>query len=398
MHGKKHNKVEEENGVECKRDGKLENVTCFRSKSTGIILHGGMANNIRSGHNLGQGVVIAESDTLLSNFFIFGNRGDGLELQKWVNNNSIVNGKIEFNDKTNISLFLNTNNYFTNVNIDRSGSYGIRAVGATASFVNCQLMRSFKTESDGAHIYMEADTTINLIGGNISKGVDDDGGGLESPTHIAKSFDRTKMTLNMVGVNAANACTGEPFSSVIKLGLSSTLLTDSIESKSDAHTFTPITPSALLQKKEGQVFYNNNTKRLEMYNGSSLVSTNGLYAGQNYYDMKNVSVSKSSSQSVTLSLGFEVSQYTTLGATLELNMRRPENGWGGVTKIPIMLARESTTTTVTVGTPQNLIGSLFNTTDLVISNVSIDINNVLTVEILNNNASLSANGQIILSQ
>lgn len=385
-------------GVECKRDGKLENVTCFRSKSTGIILHGGMANNIRSGHNLGQGVIIAESDTLLSNFLIFGNRGDGLELQKWVNNNSVVNGKIEFNDKMNISLYANNNNYFTNVNIDRSGSYGIRAVGATATFVNCQLWRSFKTESGGAHIFMEGKTTINLIGGNINKGVDDDGGGLESPTYIAKAFDSAIMTLNIVGVHAANACTGVPVYGAIKLGLSSTLLTDSIESKSDAHTFTPIAPSDLLQKKEGQVFYNKNTKKLEMYNGGSLVDTNGLIAGQNYYDKKNVSVSKSSSQSVTLSLGFEVSKYSRLGATLELHMRWAENGSGGVTKIPIMLARESTTSTVTVGTPQNLIGSLFNATNLVISNVSVDINNVLTVEILNNNASLSANGQIILSQ
>ncbi|WP_170275130.1 BppU family phage baseplate upper protein [Lactococcus lactis] len=385
-------------GVQCKRDGKLENVTCFRSKSTGIILRGGIANNIRSGHNLGQGVVIAESDTLLSNFLIFGNQGDGLELQKWVNNNSVVNGKIEFNDKANISLFYNGNNYFTNVNIDRSGSYGIRAAGATASFVNCQLLRSFKTESGGAHIYMEGNTTVNLIGGNISKGVDDDGGGLESPAYIAKAYDSTKMTLNIVGVSAANACTVAPIYGAIKLGLSSTLLADSIESKSDAHTFTPIAPSVLLQKKEGQVFYNNNTKRLEMYNGSSLVGTNGLNAGQNYYDRKSVSVSKSSSQSVTLSLGFEVSQYARLGATLEFHMRRAESGSGGVTKIPIMLARESTTTTVAVGTPQNLIGSLFNATDLVISNVSIDINNVLTVVILNNNASLSANGQIILSQ
>ena len=385
-------------GVECKRDGKLENVTCFRSKSTGIILHGGMANNIRSGHNLGQGVVIAESDTLLSNFFIFGNRGDGLELQKWVNNNSVINGKVEFNDKANISLFYNGNNYFTNVNIDRSGTYGIWAAGATASFVNCQLMRSFKTESGGAHVYMEGNTTINLIGGSISKGGDDDGSGLESPAYIAKAYDSTKMTLNIVGVSAATACTVAPIYGAIKLGLSSTLLADSIESKSDAHTFTPIAPSALLQKKEGQVFYNNNTKRLEMYNGSSLVDTNGLNAGQNYYDRKSVSVSKSSSQSVTLSLGFEVSQYSRLGATLEFHMRRPETGWGGVTKIPIMLAREVSTTTVEVGTPQNLIGTLFNATDLVISNISIDTNNVLTVKILNNNASLSANGQIILSQ
>ena len=385
-------------GVECKRDGKLENVTCFRSKSTGIILHGGMANNIRSGHNLGQGVVIAESDTLLSNFFIFGNRGDGLELQKWVNNNSVINGKVEFNDKANISLFYNGNNYFTNVNIDRSGTYGIWAAGATASFVNCQLMRSFKTESGGAHVYMEGNTTINLIGGSISKGGDDDGGGLESPAYIAKAYDSTKMTLNIVGVSAATACTVAPIYGAIKLGLSSTLLADSIESKSDAHTFTPIAPSVLLQKKEGQVFYNNNTKRLEMYNGSSLVDTNGLNAGQNYYDRKSVSVSKSSSQSVTLSLGFEVSQYSRLGATLEFHMRRPETGWGGVTKIPIMLAREVSTTTVEVGTPQNLIGTLFNATDLVISNISIDTNNVLTVKILNNNASLSANGQIILSQ
>lgn len=135
-----------------------------------------------------------------------------------------------------------------------------------------------------------------------------------------------------------------------------------------------------------------------MYNGGRLVGTNGFMQGQNYYDMKNVSVSKSSSQRVTLSLGFGVPQYTRVGATLELNMRRAETGSGGVTKIPIMLARESTTCTVTVGTPQNLIGSLFNATDLVINNVSVDINNVLTVEILNNNASLSANGQIILSQ
>ncbi|WP_409404971.1 hypothetical protein [Priestia megaterium] len=177
-------------GIKAENHVKLEDVSVFRTNGIGIDIGGvNMLNNIHSAYNNGKGIVFSKSDSILSQFYSYGNKGDGMYFGQGVANITVSNGKLEWNVSNNLTLDRSNNIFFSNVIIDRSGLYGIYINGpAKAFFSNTRLWRSYSktanNEQGKAHIFLNGtNSRLYLSNFTMQSGTNDDSKGQESPDY-----------------------------------------------------------------------------------------------------------------------------------------------------------------------------------------------------------------------
>ena len=370
-------------GIIAERMSLLQGVTCYRSEGTGIIIRGGNHKSITVGFAKGIGVNVSQADSTIFDLNIHGGFDTGLYVGKGANNSTFTGGKIEFNDGNNVSLNNSINNYFVNINIDRSGDYGIReTAGAQATFVNCQLWRSNKLDSEnGSHIFLEGKSHLAIIGGNARYGVNDDSSGVSTPAHFVKTFE-TDSSISLIGVDAENGMTGTPFYGSPIMNISAVKLPNLGYVSEVTLQKYAVTDTSTVSPEAGTVVLDKVTGRLRMYNGNKWQSVNNTPSGKNYYSQDNVSVKGNSSTSISLKGDVQIGDYSRSIAYIKFVFRNSKNSSTQMGRIPIVLAKEGGAAFVSVG---NIITE-YGTPTIKLNNITVDNNGNLEFKIVNTSA------------
>ena len=123
-------------------------------------------------------------DSKIIGGYVAGNSGDGIRQWNGANSCTFENIKSEWNSGNNFEFVCAVLNQVIGGTIDRSGSYGVRALGATTtlSLIGVDLIRNYSdSNSAGAHIKAEEVGLLLMSGCRTKTGSDDGGGSYESP-------------------------------------------------------------------------------------------------------------------------------------------------------------------------------------------------------------------------
>lgn len=177
-------------GIKTESHVTVADVSVFRTNGNGIEIGlGNTVRNIHSAYNKKNGIVFLKSDSMLTQFYSYGNHQNGLYIGQGVANVSIAEGKLEWNNSNNLSLYNANNIYFSNINIDRAAYYGVRISGSVkAFFTNVRLWRNYRYEiipKEGrAQIYMDGRKhRIYLTNVSMEHGKNDNGRGTDTPEY-----------------------------------------------------------------------------------------------------------------------------------------------------------------------------------------------------------------------
>ena len=189
-----------------------ENIHVSHCEEHGIIHKLGVRlSNFHSSYNKQRGVHSLGSDSLLSNFYIYGNSSEGLYIDTGVSNCGYLNGKIEWN-YLNISSYIASENYLNNINIDRSTGFGIKVIGGSIYLSNCRIWRNYKSTTipkEGAsHILLEGNPLVFMSNVGIMKGGDDGEVGTISPDYVFTGWNTSKAYVKLSNCNLKN-CSNE---------------------------------------------------------------------------------------------------------------------------------------------------------------------------------------------
>ena len=368
------------NGIVAGLSSLLQGVVCYRSVADGISIYGGNHKSLTAGFCKGRGINVIGPDSTIFDVNVHGCYGDGIYLGTGANNSTFTGGKVEFNDRSNIILYESTNNYFVNINIDRSGNYGIRSTGkAQATFVNCELLRSNKLDNEnGSHIYIEGKSHLTIIGGNVHYGANDDGSGNITPAHLVKTFD-TDASVSIVGVNAEKGMTDSPFYGRLITNISATKLPNIGYVSEVTLQKYDVTDTSIIKPGSGTVVLDKETNRLKMYNGKKWRSVNNTPSGKDYYSQSNVEVAGNSSTSLSLKGDVQLGKYSRSIAYIKFIFRNGNNSATQMGRIPLALCREGGDAFASVGNPIVEYG----TSTIKLSNVSVDVNGNVELKIVN---------------
>ena len=167
---------------------------------------GVMLNNVHSSYNGSRGLYAAGSDSVVSNFYLYGN-GEGLYFDSGVSNCNYCNGKIESNG-VNISAYQSSENYLSNINIDRSTLWGLRLVGGNHYFSNCRIWRNYSSsnepEQGSSHIYIEGGSSVFISNSSITIGADDGKTEPTSPNYVFTGWNTPVANVYLSNCNLVN--------------------------------------------------------------------------------------------------------------------------------------------------------------------------------------------------
>lgn len=167
---------------------------------------GVMLNNVHSSYNGSRGLYAAGSDSVVSNFYLYGN-DEGLYFDSGVSNCNYCNGKIEWNG-VNISAYQSSENYLSNINIDRSTLWGLRLVGGNHYFSNCRIWRNYSSsnepEQGSAHIYIEGGSSVFISNSSITIGADDGKTEPTSPNYVCTGWNTVTANVYLSNCNLVN--------------------------------------------------------------------------------------------------------------------------------------------------------------------------------------------------
>jgi hypothetical protein len=199
-----------DNGVLLNGNNRVDGVFVFRHGGHGVHLaSSSSSDNVRrvwAGFNGGIGLIIGTSDSIVSDVRIYSNTSDGIYFDSGANNNTLVGGKSEFNSAHNLEFFTNSDNYVSNLILDRSVQYAVKATGGAVRnyLVNCEFARSFSSTTAGAHIFMDNSSRLNVVGGSFRHGKNDDGTGNDTPANVVDG-NFNPSTLTLVGCDLTTA-------------------------------------------------------------------------------------------------------------------------------------------------------------------------------------------------
>ena len=167
---------------------------------------GVMLNNVHSSYNGSRGLYAAGSDSVVSNFYLYGNN-EGLYFDSGVSNCNYCNGKIEWNG-INISAYQSSENYLSNINIDRSTLWGLRLVGGNHYFSNCRIWRNYSSsnepEQGSSHIYIEGGSSVFISNSSITIGADDGKTEPTSPNYVCTGWNTAVANVYLSNCNLVN--------------------------------------------------------------------------------------------------------------------------------------------------------------------------------------------------
>ena len=167
---------------------------------------GVMLNNVHSSYNGSRGLYVAGSDSVVSNFYSYGNN-EGLYFDSGVSNCNFCNGKIEWNG-VNISAYYSSENYLSNINIDRSTLWGLRLIGGNHYFSNCRLWRNYSSTNEptqgSAHIYIEGGSSVFISNSSITIGADDGKTEPTSPNYVFTGWNTATANVYLSNCNLVN--------------------------------------------------------------------------------------------------------------------------------------------------------------------------------------------------
>ena len=167
---------------------------------------GVMLNNVHSSYNGSRGLYAAGSDSVVSNFYLYGNN-EGLYFDSGVSNCNYCNGKIEWNG-VNISAYQSSENYLSNINIDRSTLWGLRLIGGNHYFSNCRLWRNYSSTNEptqgSAHIYIEGGSSVFISNSSITIGADDGKTEPTSPNYVFTGWNTATANVYLSNCNLVN--------------------------------------------------------------------------------------------------------------------------------------------------------------------------------------------------
>ncbi|MED3793797.1 hypothetical protein P4571_15270 [Niallia alba] len=195
-------------GVRTKDHVIIDGLFVFRTGGIGISF--GAVNtitNVQSAYNVKNGIEITKSDSVITQFYSYGNHQNGMYIGEGIANTSISNGKLEWNDNSNLSLYNTNNIYISNVNIDRANKYGISINGTVKVFFNnIRLWRNYKSEQDNkysSHILVEGNNhKIYMNNVSMESGVNDDGKGILSPKYAVNGWGSKNSKIFVTNLDA----------------------------------------------------------------------------------------------------------------------------------------------------------------------------------------------------
>ena len=167
---------------------------------------GVMLNNVHSSYNGLRGLYAAGSDSVVSNFYLYGNN-EGLYFDTGVSNCNYCNGKIEWNG-VNISAYYSSENYLSNINIDRSTLWGLRLIGGNHYFSNCRIWRNYSSSDEptqgSAHIFIEGGSNVFISNSSITIGADDGKTEPTSPNYVFTGWNTVIANVYLSNCNLVN--------------------------------------------------------------------------------------------------------------------------------------------------------------------------------------------------
>ena len=167
---------------------------------------GVMLNNVHSSYNGLRGLYAAGSDSVVSNFYLYGN-SEGLYFESGVSNCNYCNGKIEWNG-INISTYYSSENYLSNINIDRSTLWGLRLIGGNHYFSNCRIWRNYSSSDEptqgSAHIFIEGGSNVFISNSSITIGADDGKTEPTSPNYVFTGWNTVIANVYLSNCNLVN--------------------------------------------------------------------------------------------------------------------------------------------------------------------------------------------------
>ena len=156
--------------------------------------------------------VLSPIDSHFTNVQLNGSRLN-LLFQAGANNNVFNGGRIEWSDEQGMDIYNADHLRFIGTNFDRAGWVAVKMVGpsANATFVGCTFSRNGKNSAGAAdrdaHFYVEGCKGPQVIGGKMTTGGDDGGGGYVSPARVMRINCDTSDDVMLLGVDLRNAST-----------------------------------------------------------------------------------------------------------------------------------------------------------------------------------------------